>query len=176
MEAVDFYGLSWLLTRNVFTIAALILIAAAMFVGLTTGPPHTFIGQGLAGIGVLMFLVPTRIRVGARGISLRWLWFGRFIGYDAIDDVAVYQHTHVWNWFESGLWIRTSAGSLRLPIRLHYSRVVREDRAGATDVALVWERIREAALVLRGSASPNAVHVQEVGAGDDHDGERAPPR
>jgi hypothetical protein len=120
------------------------------------GPSGATILVCLAGLvaALSLLLAPARLSVGADGIAIRWLWTKRFLGYDEIREASRY---------EKGVG-RSHVSGIRIILRSSEEVLVPVNQgsmADPTSVALIEERIREAAETFRrGDAAADAALLQ----------------
>jgi hypothetical protein len=166
--SADFRGLSWIFTRFVYTLPVVFGLPLAAAACAELVPHGRDAAPWIIALWFALWALPTRICVGAGGVTLHWLGIRSSLGYAEIEDVTAYQHQTFGHYFESGLAFRLAAGTLRLPIRFEYRRMGGEsDAAGASYVGLVWERIRQAAVAFNRSNAASAPLGRSPVAGED---------
>jgi hypothetical protein len=160
----DFRALSWALGRRrygmligggfaAFYLFFMNVLRLGQDHGHAPGLGGATMGLFVAGIVAMLvvFMSPTRLRVGADGLALGWLWTRRFVGYDQIEDVSR---------FEKG-WGRSHVCGVRLQLRTGEEVLVpvtQGDRS-SQEIAVIEERIQEAMESFRrgGSAAEAAL-------------------
>ncbi len=149
--SVDFHGLSWVLTSPLYVVVTVLALPLAGFLCSKAGFNGRPVAPALLSLWILAFLLPTRLRVSTDGLALRWLWVRRFIGHGEIEDVTCYDESFGSRLDAVGLRIELSSKTVLVPMGLRDQwSLLRRDTSRATEVALAWERIREAALVFHG--------------------------
>lgn len=118
-DTTQVHGLSWILTRPLYTLATALGVLFGGLAGLAVAGPWGDAGGVLALIGALLFVVPTRIRVSPDGISFRWLWITRHVALAEIADIAVYDDTQWLRFREIGLRIVLRDRVDHVPMRYH---------------------------------------------------------
>src|SRR5262249_31956734 len=87
------------------------------------------------GVIVVLDFIPTRLRVGADGVELRWLWLRRLLAYRDMASVTRYEKGKLGKrGHQTGLCFEMRSGEVRVPFR--------SDEGG--EGAVLEERIREA--------------------------------
>lgn len=152
---VDFYGRSWVEAHWAYFLGGLLILPVVGFVCSKMGNIGDWLIVPLCLTVVVAWLLPTRLRVGADGIAIRWLWVHRFVGYGEIEDVARYEEFHGIGVKAVGLHIQHRSGVVRVPMGMQRWTFFGTLKTGETNIALAWERMREAAITFhqRGAAA-----------------------
>jgi hypothetical protein len=118
-KSARFYGLSWVLTRTLYTLLTILSVFFGGLTWMTLGGQAAVFGGLLCAVGVLLLLVPIRIRIGEAGISLRWLWVARRIPLEEVEALSFYDEVQWGRYREIGLRIELRNGVFYLPMRYH---------------------------------------------------------
>jgi hypothetical protein len=78
-------------------------------------PPLSSMSAALGLLGLLAFVVPGRLCIGADSITLRWLWTVRTMYFDEVEVVARYEERVSW---VVGLRFDLRSGVLLVPMRM----------------------------------------------------------
>jgi hypothetical protein len=151
LRVPGFRARSWIFTRTLYALPVVLGLPLAAFACAELLPHGRDVASGIMLLWLLLWVMPTRGEIGAGGVALRWLWVRRFLSYAEVQDVTAYQRNYFIHYFESGLVFQVGGRTLLLPVRLKYSRLLRErDEAGANRVELLRELIRAEAAAFAG--------------------------
>jgi hypothetical protein len=141
----DFYGRSWIEARWAYVVGVFLAFSLVGFVCSKLGEVGKVLLVPLWVMGVAVWLMPTRLRVGRDGVAIRWLWVHRIIGYGEIEDVGRYEQISGVGITTIGLQIQVRTGMVRVPMGVRRWTVFGTWQRGESNLALAWERMREAA-------------------------------